>query len=56
MPQYQFRCDECASYFLMQMEFTDNSIPDCINCEKPMRKVYHATPAIFRGDGWTGKK
>lgn len=56
MPQYEYRCPECASKFLITQDFDDNSIPDCINCEKPMQKVFHATPTIFRGDGWAGKK
>jgi len=29
---------------------------DCDDCDLPMRKVIHATPTIFTGDGWAGKK
>jgi predicted nucleic acid-binding Zn ribbon protein len=41
---------------LFKKEFHDDTNPDCIVCEKPMRKVFSATPAHFRGNGWGGKR
>jgi putative FmdB family regulatory protein len=52
MPMYDYRCPQCAAKFMVKQEFTDDSIPDCPVCEKPMQKEYKPTPAIFRGTGW----
>jgi putative FmdB family regulatory protein len=56
MPQYDYRCPECSSRFIITQSFEDNSIPDCIHCEKPMQKVFSPTPAHFKGGGWGSSK
>jgi putative FmdB family regulatory protein len=56
MPQYDWRCQEDKSLLTLHQDFSDNSIPDCPVCNKPMAKVFQATPAIFRGGGWGGSK
>ena len=55
-PMYDYRCGDCASKFTVKQEFTDDSVPDCPVCEKPMQKIFQATPTIFRGGGWGGSK
>jgi putative FmdB family regulatory protein len=56
MPQYDFRCPADLTLFTMYQSFEDNSIPNCSMCGQQMSKVFQATPAVFRGDGWAGKK
>jgi putative FmdB family regulatory protein len=56
MPTYVFRCLTDKSMVEIQQGFYDNNIPNCPLCGKEMQKVIHATPAVFRGDGWAGKK
>jgi len=56
MPTYQYRCKDCKAFMELHQSFYDDSIPDCVKCEKPMSKVIQATPAIFRGGGWGGSK
>lgn len=53
---YEYRCPDCAALFMVKQEFMDDSIPNCPTCEKPMNKVFQATPTIFRGNGWGGQK
>lgn len=56
MPTYIYRCNDDLTTFELWKNFTDESVPDCPRCKKPMSKVYTANPPIFRGDGWAGKK
>ena len=56
IPTYEFRCSTDKSMLEIQQGFYDNTIPNCPVCGKEMTKVIHATPAVFRGDGWAGKK
>ena len=56
MPQYDYRCNADYTLITMYQSFEDNSIPNCSLCGQQMSKVFQATPAVFRGDGWAGKK
>jgi putative FmdB family regulatory protein len=56
MPQYQYRCSADLTMMELYQSFEDNSVPACSICGGQMSKVFQATPAVFRGDGWAGKK
>ena len=56
MPTYQYRCPADLTMLEMHQSFEDNLIPNCSVCGQQMSKVFQATPAVFRGDGWAGKK
>jgi putative FmdB family regulatory protein len=55
MPTYSWRCYADGSSIELYQTFTDDSIPNCPVCQKPMSKIIHATPTHFRGGGWGGK-
>ena len=53
MPNYDYKCPECG-----QTEVIHHSIQDsdnsyhCPECDWVMKKVFSATPAVFKGQGW----
>lgn len=52
-PAYDFQCPSCSSVIEVTRAFSDNSAdPQCADCSVEMNKVFTATPAIFRGNGW----
>jgi putative FmdB family regulatory protein len=55
MPTYDFTCDSCGEKTTQAFGFHENHLVECPQCEKPMRKIIGATPAVFRGGGWGGK-
>ena len=52
MPTYDYRCEKCQITVEVMHSVSEHG-PKC--CEQPMNKVFSATPAIFKGDGWGGK-
>lgn len=56
MPRYDYRCDNCLVTTEVQRSFhIEPEAPLCPKCDKPMQRVFDATPAIFKGDGWAAK-
>ena len=56
MPTYEFKCEKCFRLDEKYFGFTDEHLFDCENCKTPMTKLFRATPAVFRGNGWGGSK
>ena len=54
MPNYDYMCDKEGTLIVLELPM-DHKIPDCQVCDEPLRRVYTAVPAIFKGDGWAGK-
>jgi putative FmdB family regulatory protein len=54
MPNYDYMCDKEGTLIVLELPM-DHKIPDCQVCNKPLRRVYTAVPAIFKGTGWAGK-
>lgn len=52
MPTYDYRCEKCQMTVEVMHSVSEHG-PKC--CEQPMNKLFSATPAIFKGDGWGGK-
>lgn len=54
MPIYEFECDNCDANVRFDKEFKINEPHEleCPVCTGQMRKVYQATPAIFKGSGF----
>lgn len=55
MPTYDFTCQTCGENTTQAFGFHENHLVECPQCDKPMRKIIGATPAVFRGGGWGGK-
>jgi predicted nucleic acid-binding Zn ribbon protein len=54
MPKYDYEClrEGVVAEFNLAI---DHNAPFCNTCGSVMRKVFTATPAIFKGKGWGGK-
>ena len=54
MPSYEFRCEVCSSIQVLSepIDKPVPSAPKCLSCEIPTKRVWDATPAVFRGTGW----
>lgn len=52
MPVYQYRGIECDHDFEVRQSFSENPITACTECGKPVRRVIHASPVVFKGSGW----
>lgn len=51
-PIYEFRCKTDGTYFEIRKDFSDDSVPDCALCGKPMGKVFSPTPTHFKTGGF----
>lgn len=54
MPIYEFECANCDANVRFDKEFKINEPHEleCPVCQGDMRKVYQATPTIFKGSGF----
>ena len=52
MPTYTYRCPECMDEDVMTHSMFDTPDTTCDECNVKMRKVFHATPAVFKGEGF----
>ena len=54
MPKYDYECPGEEIVVEFDLAF-DHDTPRCQTCGAYMRRVYSATPAIFKGTGWGSK-
>lgn len=52
MPVYEYRGIECDHVFEVRQSFSDDPVAVCDVCGKPVRRVIHASPVVFKGSGW----
>ncbi len=52
MPIYEYQCDCCGSHFDIRQSFNDAPVAFCPQCKAKARRVFHAPPIIFKGDGF----
>lgn len=52
MPVYQYRGSACDHEFEVHQSFSDDPITVCPVCGKPVHRVIHASPVVFKGSGW----
>lgn len=53
MPNYTYRCENCAHEFDRQQSFSDNPLKKCPNCSKhALHKVYKPARVVFKGSGY----
>ncbi len=54
MPKYDYKCDNCEE--ILEAEHSMADTLDFHGCEKCneglLHKVFSATPAVFKGQGW----
>lgn len=51
MPNYEFRC--CGVTIEIEARINDMlPKPTCMICNAEMKRIYQATPAVFKGTGW----
>jgi putative FmdB family regulatory protein len=54
MPKYDYECP--GEEVIMEFDLAfDHEPPACTTCGAKMRRVFTATPAIFKGRGWGAK-
>jgi putative FmdB family regulatory protein len=54
MPKYDYECPGEEVIVEFDLAF-DHEPPACTTCGAKMRRVFTATPAIFKGRGWGAK-
>ncbi len=52
MPVYEYECGSCRYRFDKRQGFHDEPGAVCPRCEGKARRVFHATPVIFKGSGF----
>ena len=56
MPIYEFKCDKCDGITDVALGFDEPKDVLCVNCGLKMWRVWTATPAHFKGEGWASKE
>lgn len=51
MPLYDYVCDTCHHRFERRHGFNE-TVTECPECGKSVRKVLHAAGVVFKGSGW----
>jgi putative FmdB family regulatory protein len=52
MPIYEYECGRCGHRFEVKQGFKDKPQAKCPECKEPARRVFQATPIIFKGSGF----
>jgi putative FmdB family regulatory protein len=52
MPIYEYECTHCGHRFELKQGFHDKPQTACPQCKKKAKRVFHATPIIFKGSGF----
>jgi putative FmdB family regulatory protein len=52
MPVYEYECGSCHHRFEIRQGFDDEPRAVCPRCEGKARRVFHAAPVIFKGNGF----
>lgn len=52
MPKYDYKCMLCKVKIELTHGFEDASIKLHENCGGTLKKVFNATPAVFKGNGF----
>jgi putative FmdB family regulatory protein len=55
MPIYEYECEMCHSHIELHQPVKEHEAPvvcPSCNCEHTMKRVYSASPVIFRGNGF----
>jgi putative FmdB family regulatory protein len=51
MPIYEYRCDD-GHTFEVRQRMADDPVETCVNCERPVRRVFHPVAVHFKGSGF----
>ena len=52
MPIYEYECGHCCLRFEMKQGFDEEPQAMCPQCQGRSRRVFHASPVIFKGSGF----
>lgn len=56
MPTYEYKCDCSEKIIEVQRSIMDpETLPECENCGKVMKKVYRTFGIDLKGSGWYSK-
>jgi putative FmdB family regulatory protein len=51
MPIYEYECEACGRYEVMQ-RITEDALKTCEKCGKPVRRLVSETSFALKGSGW----
>jgi putative FmdB family regulatory protein len=52
VPIYEYHCDCCGEQFEIRQSFNDAPVAFCPKCASKARRVFQASPIIFKGGGF----
>jgi putative FmdB family regulatory protein len=52
MPIYEYECIHCGHRFELKQSYHDKPQAECPQCKKKAKRVFHASPIIFKGKGF----
>jgi putative FmdB family regulatory protein len=52
MPIYEYVCEDCEAEFEQRRSFSETGPADCPQCKGRTRRVFRASPVIFKGAGF----
>ena len=52
MPIYEYECGKCNHRFELKQGFHDKPQAKCPRCKGAARRIFQATPIIFKGSGF----
>ena len=52
MPTYEYRCSKCGHQYEKREGFDSLSVQECPQCGGEARRVLHAPPILFKGQGF----
>ena len=52
MPIYEYKCSSCNFSFEKKQGFDAEPISECPKCQSLARRVFYASPIIFKGSGF----
>ncbi|MCK9190404.1 MAG: zinc ribbon domain-containing protein [Sphaerochaetaceae bacterium] len=54
MARYDFKCSKCKKELHIEQPMSEDLPTDCPYCKGSgtLRQIYHATPILFKGEGF----
>ena len=52
MPIYEYHCPKCEDVVRVKLPLDSQDVPECVNCEVPLKKNWNIGAVSFKGNGW----